>query len=59
MTYSQGALCDLLARINNLRQRMITAGLQHGLNSPETLRYSEQLDELILQYQLQNRQVNF
>lgn len=55
MNYTQGAFCDLLARIDNLRHVMIVAGQQHGLNSPETLRYSEQLDELIFQYQLQNR----
>ncbi|MEM1505920.1 aspartyl-phosphate phosphatase Spo0E family protein [Domibacillus sp. 8LH] len=47
--------CDLLSRIDNLRQLMITAGLQYGLGSPETLHYSEQLDELILQYHFQNR----
>ncbi|WP_231584163.1 aspartyl-phosphate phosphatase Spo0E family protein [Domibacillus indicus] len=34
---------------------MVAAGLQYGLTSPETLRYSEQLDELILQYQFQNK----
>lgn len=55
MNYTQDAFCDLLARINNLRDRMIIAGLQYGLSSPETVQYSEQLDELILQYQLQNR----
>ncbi|MCI2256970.1 aspartyl-phosphate phosphatase Spo0E family protein [Domibacillus sp. PGB-M46] len=34
---------------------MIKAGRQYGLSSQKTLRYSEQLEELILQYQLQNR----
>ncbi|WP_082220491.1 aspartyl-phosphate phosphatase Spo0E family protein [Domibacillus robiginosus] len=55
MNYNQGAFCDLLARINNLRHLMMTAGQQYGLGSQETLQYSEQLDELILQYQFQNR----
>ncbi|WP_309241336.1 aspartyl-phosphate phosphatase Spo0E family protein [Domibacillus sp. PGB-M46] len=41
--------------MNNLRHLMIAAGRQHGLGSPETLRYSGQLDELIFQYQFQNR----
>lgn len=55
MNYTQGAFSDLLARINNLPHLMIAAGQQHGLGSQETLRYSEQLDELIFQYQSQNR----
>lgn len=55
MNDKQGTFCDLLARINNLRHLMIKAGQQYGLSSQKTLCYSEQLDELILQYQLQNR----
>ncbi|WP_255822080.1 aspartyl-phosphate phosphatase Spo0E family protein [Domibacillus sp. PGB-M46] len=51
----QGAFCKLPAQINNLRHLMIKAGRQYGLSSQKTLRYSEQLEELILQYQLQNR----
>ncbi|WP_082087897.1 aspartyl-phosphate phosphatase Spo0E family protein [Domibacillus indicus] len=53
MTYAQDTFCDLLDRIEQIRQLMITSGLQYGLSSPETVRYSEQLDELILWYQLQ------
>lgn len=55
MTYTQGPLFDLLNRINNLRHLMITSGQQYGLGSLETLQYSEELDELIIQFQLQNR----
>ncbi|WP_018394295.1 MULTISPECIES: aspartyl-phosphate phosphatase Spo0E family protein [Bacillaceae] len=55
MDNSEGTFCDLLSLINSLRHLMITAAQQHGLNSPETLRYSEELDELIFQFQLQNR----
>ena len=55
MTYDKGAFCELADRIEQMRQLMITVGLKYGLSSPETLRYSEQLDELILQYQFQNR----
>ncbi|MGG3452075.1 aspartyl-phosphate phosphatase Spo0E family protein [Domibacillus aminovorans] len=55
MNNTQRTFCDLLSLINSIRHLMITAEQQHGLNSPETLRYSEELDELILQFQLQNR----
>ena len=55
MTCPQEAFSDLLSHINNLRYLMIQAAQQHGLGSAETLRYSEELDELILQFQLQNR----
>jgi len=51
---TSGAFFDLLLRINNLRYLMVTAGQQHGLNSPEVLRYSEELDKLILKLQVQN-----
>ncbi|WP_018392478.1 aspartyl-phosphate phosphatase Spo0E family protein [Bacillus sp. 37MA] len=53
MSNTQVTFCELLSHINSLRHLMITAEKQHGLNSPETLRYSEELDELILQFQLQ------
>ncbi|WP_083256036.1 aspartyl-phosphate phosphatase Spo0E family protein [Domibacillus iocasae] len=55
MNNAQGAFGDLLSRINNLRHLMITAAQHHGLCSPETLRYSEELDKLIFQFQLQDR----
>ena len=45
----------LANQINNLRYIMVAAGLELGLGSVEVLRYSEQLDELIFQFQLQNR----
>ena len=48
---------SLHSQINDLRYLMIHAGQQHGLDSPEVLRYSEELDKLIFQFQLQNRQL--
>jgi hypothetical protein len=55
MTYHQGHFGDLLIRINKLHLLMITSGQQYGLGSLETLQYSEELDELIIQFQLENR----
>lgn len=55
MNNVQDTYFDLLDRINSLRELMITAGQQYGLGDSKTLRYSEQLDELIFQYQLQNK----
>ncbi|WP_332888732.1 aspartyl-phosphate phosphatase Spo0E family protein [Domibacillus epiphyticus] len=34
---------------------MILIGTSKGLDSVETLKYSEELDKLIFQFQLQNR----
>ncbi|MGG3449910.1 aspartyl-phosphate phosphatase Spo0E family protein [Domibacillus aminovorans] len=51
MNNTQVTFCELLSLINSLRHLMITAGQQHGLNSLETLRCSEELDELILEFQ--------
>lgn len=45
----------LAVQINKLRRLMILNAKIYGLGSQETLYYSEQLDELILQYQFQNR----
>lgn len=47
-------LDELILRINDLRNLMISAGITNGLNSNETLKYSEELDKLIIQVQLQN-----
>ncbi|MCP3764072.1 aspartyl-phosphate phosphatase Spo0E family protein [Domibacillus sp. A3M-37] len=55
MEQSQLNSTSLDSQINDLRFLMITAGQQHGLSSPETLRYSEELDKLILEFQLQYR----
>lgn len=43
---------DLLVRIDHLRNCLIESGLEKGLCASETLKYSEELDQLILQYQL-------
>ncbi|WP_083256106.1 aspartyl-phosphate phosphatase Spo0E family protein [Domibacillus iocasae] len=55
MEQSQLISTSLDSQINDLRFQMIIAGQQHGLSSPETLRYSEELDKLILEFQLQYR----
>ncbi|WP_342743413.1 aspartyl-phosphate phosphatase Spo0E family protein [Domibacillus antri] len=51
----KGAPCDLTKRINSLRFLMIRAGRQNGLGSQEVLRYSEELDKLIMEFQLRHR----
>ncbi|OMP66167.1 hypothetical protein BTO28_13685 [Domibacillus epiphyticus] len=45
----------LSSRITHLRELMILIGTSKGLDSVETLKYSEELDKLIFQFQLQNR----
>lgn len=55
MEQSQLNSTSLDSQINDLRFLMITAGQQHGLSNPETLRYSKELDKLILEFQLQYR----
>ncbi|OKL37836.1 aspartyl-phosphate phosphatase Spo0E family protein [Domibacillus mangrovi] len=45
---------ELIMRINDLRNLMVSAGITNGLSSNETLKYSEELDKLIIQVQLQN-----
>lgn len=55
MTNSKSVFGDLTDRINHFRNLMIAAGLQHGLGSTETLKYSEKLDQLIVEFQLKNR----
>lgn len=46
---------NLSSEINHLRQLMISTAKAHGLGSRETLMYSQELDKLIIQVQLQNR----
>ncbi|RJS59162.1 aspartyl-phosphate phosphatase Spo0E family protein [Bacillus sp. PK3_68] len=43
---------ELITRINNVRSLMISTGMSKGLNDYETLKYSEELDKLINEYQL-------
>ncbi|WP_018391909.1 MULTISPECIES: aspartyl-phosphate phosphatase Spo0E family protein [Bacillaceae] len=45
---------ELTLRIDDLRKLMVSAGVTNGLNSNATLKYSEELDKLIIQVQLQN-----
>ncbi|MEC1522603.1 aspartyl-phosphate phosphatase Spo0E family protein [Neobacillus niacini] len=42
---------NLLMKINRLRKKMICIGMAKGLSHPETLKYSEELDELIYKFQ--------
>lgn len=51
----QLSLEDLSAQINDIRELMIASGLTKGFTDNETLKYSEELDKLILQFQLQSR----
>ncbi|OMP66160.1 aspartyl-phosphate phosphatase Spo0E family protein [Domibacillus epiphyticus] len=45
----------LLSQINDIRKLLIITGLTKGLNNAETLKYSEELDKLIIQIQLQKK----
>ena len=42
---------NLLITIESYRQEMIQIGASTGFNSPETIRISQMLDQLILKYQ--------
>ncbi|GIN39026.1 aspartyl-phosphate phosphatase Spo0E family protein [Heyndrickxia oleronia] len=42
---------ELSNRIDHLREILITVGTQKGLNHPETIKKSQELDTLILKYQ--------
>ncbi|MES1046329.1 aspartyl-phosphate phosphatase Spo0E family protein [Bacillus sp. Gen3] len=42
---------ELSNRIDHLREILITVGTQKGLNHPETIQKSQELDTLILEYQ--------
>ncbi|KMY55385.1 hypothetical protein AC623_16755 [Bacillus sp. FJAT-27231] len=49
---TQKSCCDVVTEINNLRKAMIATGMSKGLNDRETLKYSQELDKLILRWQL-------
>ncbi|MGG3451859.1 aspartyl-phosphate phosphatase Spo0E family protein [Domibacillus aminovorans] len=48
-------LDELNIQINELRNLLISTGTSNGLGCSETLKYSEELDKLIIQVQLHNR----
>jgi hypothetical protein len=52
---NQENLDELNIQINDLRELMVYAGITKGFNSSETLKYSQGLDKLIIQFQLQSR----
>jgi stage 0 sporulation regulatory protein len=39
--------CDLLNRINKIRNKMIKVGLEKGLNDQNTIKISQELDALL------------
>ncbi|MEC2073314.1 aspartyl-phosphate phosphatase Spo0E family protein [Alkalihalophilus marmarensis] len=43
-------LIKLEGRIEKLRCEMIKSGLKNGLNHPDTIKYSQQLDMLLNRY---------
>jgi hypothetical protein len=43
---------ELLKQINRLRTKMIEIGANKGLNDSETIMISQELDHLLLDYQL-------
>lgn len=51
MLKAQETCYDLQIKINRLRALMVSVGMSKGLNHTETLKYSEELDKLILKYQ--------
>lgn len=44
-------LCELQNKIESLKNRMIDTGLKHGLNHGQTIKISQELDALIIEYQ--------
>ncbi|MGG3806432.1 aspartyl-phosphate phosphatase Spo0E family protein [Metabacillus fastidiosus] len=44
-------LNNLEDAIQSLRSQMVAAGMQKGLNHPDTISYSQQLDILLNKYQ--------
>ncbi|MBM7552971.1 aspartyl-phosphate phosphatase Spo0E family protein [Thalassobacillus pellis] len=44
---------QLLGRIENLRKKMTTVALLEGFTSPESVRISQELDELLNMYDIQ------
>jgi hypothetical protein len=55
MLSTQLNLNDLSVQIHDSRKLMIATGIEKGLNSFETIKFSEKLDKLIIQFQLQSR----
>ncbi|MGG3450683.1 aspartyl-phosphate phosphatase Spo0E family protein [Domibacillus aminovorans] len=53
MVSTQLSLEDLSVQVNDMRKLLIAAGLKKGFTDSETLKYSEELDKLIMQFQLQ------
>jgi hypothetical protein len=47
---------ELEHRINQMRKNLILIAKETGLNSDDTLRYSQKLDELITIYQKKEKQ---
>ncbi|WP_082190989.1 aspartyl-phosphate phosphatase Spo0E family protein [Peribacillus loiseleuriae] len=41
----------LCKKINMLKNQMIKSGMDNGISSPETIKYSQELDKLIYKYQ--------
>ncbi|WP_082220490.1 aspartyl-phosphate phosphatase Spo0E family protein [Domibacillus robiginosus] len=55
MEHAQLTLEELSFEIERFRHLMITAASVYGFESKEVLAYSKELDELIVQFQLQNK----
>ncbi|WP_082220276.1 aspartyl-phosphate phosphatase Spo0E family protein [Domibacillus robiginosus] len=55
MDTNQQILDDLSFQIKKLRRLMILAANVYGFTSFETLHYSQELDKLIIQFQLYNK----
>lgn len=51
MLSNQLSLEELSAQINEMSKLLIATGLKKGFTDSETLKYSEQLDKLIMQFQ--------
>lgn len=51
---NQFNLDELAIKIKNARQLMIVTGTNKGLVNSETIKYSQELDNLIIQFQLQS-----
>lgn len=49
---NNNSFSELAYKINIIRQLMISTGQTKGLNHPDTLKYSQELDELIFKTQL-------
>lgn len=45
---------NLNYKINSLRVKMVSVGILKGFTHPETIKYSVELDKLIIQVQHQN-----